>query len=113
MAFINKLNPREVLDLREQIPLDDDQVNSRTLVQRDDLGMTLFSVATDQEIGGHAATGDAMLNILSGVAEVTIEDQKYTVPAGHSLVIPANARHSLYAVEGFQMLLVVVKPQTK
>lgn len=113
MAFINKLTPREVLDLREQIPLDEDQVNSRTLVQRDDLGITLFSVATGQEIGGHSATGDAMLNILSGEAEVTIEAQKYRVPAGHSLVIPANARHALYAVKGFQMLLVVVKPEAK
>lgn len=35
--------------------------------------MTLFSVATDQEIGGHSAQGDAMVNILSGEAEITIE----------------------------------------
>ncbi|WP_125702483.1 cupin domain-containing protein [Lacticaseibacillus daqingensis] len=110
MAYIEKINQAQVLNLREQIPLDADQVNSRTLVQRPDLGMTLFSVATEQEIGGHAAVGDALVNILSGVAEITIEAQTFTVRAGESIVIPANARHSLYAVEGFQMLLVVVKP---
>ncbi|GEO69681.1 cupin domain-containing protein [Levilactobacillus acidifarinae] len=111
MAYIQKIDQETVLNLRQQIPVDEDQVNSRTLVQRDDLGMTLFSVATDQEIGGHSATGDAMVNILSGEAEITIESQTYTVKAGESIVIPANARHSLYAVKGFQMLLVVVKPE--
>lgn len=111
MSFIDKITQDKVIDLREQIPVDDDQINSRTLVQRKDLGMTLFSVATDQEIGGHSATGDAMVNILSGEAEVTIEDEKFDVKAGQTIVIPANARHSLYAIEGFQMLLVVVKPE--
>lgn len=57
MSLINKIDHAKVLNLTEQIPLDDDQVNSRTLVQRDDLSMTLFSVATDQEIGGHSAQG--------------------------------------------------------
>jgi quercetin dioxygenase-like cupin family protein len=109
MSFINKIEQNQVIDLKQQIPVDEDQINSRTLVQRDDMGMTLFSVATDQEIGGHSATGDAMVNILSGEAEVTIEQEKFHVKAGQSIVIPANARRSLYAIEGFQMLLVVVK----
>lgn len=110
MAYIQKIAQQQVLNLKNQIPIDDDQVNSRTLVQREDLGVTLFSVATDQEIGGHSATGDAMVNLLSGQAEITIEDQTYTLKGGDTIVIPANARHSLYAVQGFQMLLIVVKP---
>lgn len=113
MAYIDNVQQNIVIDLKQQIPIDDDQVNSRTLVQRDDLGVTLFSIATDQEIGGHSAVGDAMVNILSGIAEVTIEDDTFTVKAGESIIIPANARHSLYAVAGFQMLLVVVKPEKK
>ncbi len=110
MSLINKIDHAKVLNLTEQIPLDDDQVNSRTLVQRDDLSMTLFSVATDQEIGGHSAQGNAMVNILSGEAEITIEGTIYHLTAGQSIVIPKDARHALYAVQGFQMLLVVVKP---
>lgn len=87
MSLINKIDHAKVLNLTEQIPLDDDQVNSRTLVQRDDLSMTLFSVATDQEIGGHSAQGDAMVNILSGEAEITIEGTIYHLTAGQSIVI--------------------------
>lgn len=54
-----------------------------------------------------------MLNILSGVAEVTIEQDKFVVTAGESIVIPANSPHALYAQEAFQMLLIVVKPEVK
>ena len=111
MNYINKINRSQVLDLRKEIPIDEDQINSRTLVQRDDLGMTLFSVDTGQEMGGHSATGDAMVNVVSGIAEVTIEGEKYPVSAGQTIIIPANARHSLYDIEAFQMLLVVVKPE--
>lgn len=50
------------------------------------------------------------MNVLSGVAEITIADQAYMVAAGQTIVIPAGQRHSLYAKEGFQMLLTVVKP---
>lgn len=111
MSYIEKISQRQVIDLKQLIVLADEEVNSRTLVQRPDLSITLFAVATGEEIGGHQAAGDAMLNILSGVASVTIEDQTYTVRAGETLVIPAGARHSLYAEEGFQMLLTVVKPE--
>ncbi|MNH40103.1 Cupin domain protein [compost metagenome] len=51
-----------------------------------------------------------MVNVLSGQTEITIGDDKYTVHAGESIVMPANVPHALYATEAFQMLLVVVKP---
>ena len=84
---------------------------SKTLVQRKDLGMTIFSLDKDQEIGRHSSPGDAMVNILSGLAEITIDEEVFEVAAGQTIVMPANIPHSLYAKEAFQMLLVVVKPE--
>ncbi|MNC60817.1 Cupin domain protein [compost metagenome] len=54
-----------------------------------------------------------MVNILSGLAHITIADKQYAVKAGESIVLPANIPHALYAEEAFQMLLVVVKPDKK
>ncbi|MFD1670688.1 cupin domain-containing protein [Agrilactobacillus yilanensis] len=93
------------------MPIEEDQMSSETLVQRDDLGMTLFSLDKDEEIQAHSSTGDALVQILSGTAEITIANEKYTVQAGQCIVMPANIKHALFAVEAFQMLLTVVKPE--
>ena len=111
MAYIDKLEHSKVLDLKEIVPIEEEQMLSRTLVQRDDLGMTVFSLDKGQEIGRHSSPGDAMVNILSGVAKITIADEDFIVKAGESIVMPAGIPHALYAQEAFQMLLVVVKPE--
>ncbi|MDF2939172.1 MAG: cupin [Paenibacillaceae bacterium] len=108
--FIKKLPVSEVMDLKQFISIDPQQVSSLTLVQRPNLAMTLLSLDKGSSIGGHSSPGDAMVNVLSGQTEVTIGSDKYTVSAGETIIMPANVPHALYAVEAFQMLLVVVKP---
>ncbi|MBA9087142.1 quercetin dioxygenase-like cupin family protein [Fontibacillus solani] len=108
--FIKKLPVSAVIDLKDIITVEDQQVSSLTLVQRPNLAMTLLSLDKGTSIGGHSSPGDAMVNVLSGQTEITIGDDKYTVHTGESIVMPANVPHALYATEAFQMLLVVVKP---
>ncbi|EMB89241.1 cupin domain-containing protein [Streptococcus mutans] len=111
MVYIDKIQHSQVLDLKTEVPIEEEQMLSKTLVQRKDLGMTIFSLDKDQEIGRHSSPGDAMVNVLSGLAEITIDDDVFEVVAGQTIVMPANIPHSLYAKEAFQMLLVVVKPE--
>lgn len=54
-----------------------------------------------------------MVNILAGVAKITIGEDEFVVKAGESIVMPAQIPHALYAQEVFQMLLIVVKPEVK
>lgn len=111
MVYIDKIQHSQVLDLKTEVPIEEEQMLSKTLVQRKDLGMTIFSLDKDQEIGRHSSPGDAMVNILSGLVEITIDEEVFEVAAGQTIVMPANIPHSLYAKEAFQMLLVVVKPE--
>ena len=113
MAYIEKIEHSKVLDLKKIVPVEEEQMLSKTLVQRDDLGMTVFSLDKGQEIGRHSSTGDAMVNILAGVAKITIGEDEFVVKAGESIVMPAQIPHALYAQEAFQMLLIVVKPEVK
>ncbi|WP_019321266.1 cupin domain-containing protein, partial [Streptococcus mutans] len=106
MVYIDKIQHSQVLDLKTEVPIEEEQMLSKTLVQRKDLGMTIFSLDKDQEIGRHSSPGDAMVNILSGLAEITIDEEVFEVAAGQTIVMPANIPHSLYAKEAFQMLLV-------
>lgn len=111
MNFIHKIPHSQVLDLKKEVPIEEEQMLSKTLVQRDSLGMTVFSLAAGQEIPKHSSNGDAMVNILTGTAEITIGSEKFLVHAGETIVMPADVPHALYAKEAFQMLLVVVKPK--
>ena len=111
MVYIDKIQHSQVLDLKTEVPIEEEQMLSKTLVQRKELGMTVFSLDKDQEISRHSSPGDAMVNILSGLAEITIDEEVFEVAAGQTIVMPANIPHSLYAKEAFQMLLVVVKPE--
>lgn len=86
--FIKRLPQAEVMDLRKIITVEQEQVSSLTLVQRSSLAMTLISVDTGSSIGGHSSPGDAMVNILSGEARITIDDKPYTVRAGRPLFYP-------------------------
>ena len=108
--YIKKLPVSTVLDLKQFITIGNSQVSSMTLVQRPNLAMTLLSLDTGTSIGGHSSPGDALVHVLSGETEITIGPDKYTVRTGETIVMPANVSHALYAVEAFQMLLVVVKP---
>lgn len=83
--YIKKLPQAEVIDLREIITVEEQQVSSLTLVQRPSLAMTLLSLDKGSSIGGHSSPGDAMVNILSGLARITIADKEYNVKAGRLL----------------------------
>lgn len=109
-GYIKKLPQSKVIDLKNIITVEEQQVSSLTLVQRPNLAMTLLSLDKGTSIGGHSSPGDAMVNILSGQSEITIGENRYSVQAGESIVLPANIPHALYAREAFQMLLIVVKP---
>ena len=84
------------------------QVVSRTLAQNKHMNMTLFAFDTGEEISSHASSGDAMVYILDGEAEITIGDAVYKAVKGETIVMPANIPHALLAKQQFKMLLVVV-----
>lgn len=110
MSYIEKIEMGKVVDLKALVPIGEEQMSSLTLVQRKDLGITVFSLDKGQKIARHTSPGDAMVNILSGVAEITIDNDVFEVRAGETIVMPAQIPHALFAKEAFQMLLVVVKP---
>ncbi len=81
------------------------EVVSKIIVQNEHVSMTLFSFAQGEEIGAHTSKGDALVSILEGSAEITIDGNVFTVNAGESILMPADILHALYAKEPFKMQL--------
>ncbi|MGI6712336.1 MAG: cupin domain-containing protein [Bacillota bacterium] len=109
--LIKNISLREVLNLKDLVQYSEGTVQSRTLVQRPELGMTLFSFDQGEGISTHSAPGDALVYVYEGKAAIKIgEDENKIVQEGQIIVMPANIPHALEAVEKFKMLLIVVKP---
>ncbi len=109
-SLIKKIPHSQVIKLEDMVAVDANQVSSMTLVQRPSIGMTLFSLGEGEGIKMHTSPGDAMVQILSGIAEIIIGEEKHLVHGGKTIILPANIPHALHAIKSFQMLLIVVKP---
>lgn len=108
VKFIKNIDFSEVLNMEDLVAYQEGQVVSRTLSQGKNVSLTLFAFDKGEEIGTHSSTGDALVYLLDGEAEITIGEETFTVKKGETIVMPAGIPHSLLAKEQFKMLLIVV-----
>jgi len=106
--FIKNIEFSKAVELKSLVSYQEGQVVSKTLAQGKPVSITLFAFDKGEEISSHASSGDAMVHILDGSAEITIGENKYIVNAGETIVMPANINHALLAIEKFKMILTVI-----
>lgn len=99
----------KALNLGDLVSYEEGQVISRTIAQIPSANITLFSLDEGEGISTHVTSGDAMVQILDGSAEITIGDNTYTVKSGETIIMPSDIPHGLEARERFKMLLTVIK----
>ena len=87
----------------------DGSVVSRELVRKQAGTVTVFAFDAGQGLSEHTAPFDAIVNVLDGVADVSIDGDPHRVGAGEFIVMPAGRPHSLSAVTRFKMLLVMIR----
>ena len=107
-APMKNIAKAEVLRLADPVEYQDGQIVSKTLAQNDAVSLTLFAFEKGEEIGTHAAGGDAMVTVLEGTGRFTIDDKPHVLTEGQSIVMPVNIPHAVYGEERFKMLLTVV-----
>ena len=95
------------LKLKDLVDYQKGQVVSKTLVQNEQLSMTIFSFDKDEEISTHAAGGDAMVTVLDGTGKFTVGGQEFILTEGETLIMPKNIPHAVYGEEQFKMQLTV------
>jgi quercetin dioxygenase-like cupin family protein len=98
----------ETFDPNALLDYQNGAIVSRTLVDRGSTTITVFAVDAGQSISEHTAHHDAIMQVLDGTANVTVDEDAYAVPAGEALVFPAGEPHALHGEERFKMLLTMV-----
>jgi len=84
-------------------------VVSKTILDKKTGTLTLFAFDKGQGLSEHTAPFDATVQILDGVAELTVGGTPALVKAGQLFIMPANVAHSVRAVERFKMLLIMIR----
>ncbi|EHQ89195.1 cupin domain-containing protein [Desulfosporosinus youngiae] len=101
----------KALKLDELISYQPGQVVSKTLAQIPTANVTLFSLDKGEGISTHTTSGDAIVQVLDGEAEIMIGNDLIIVKAGETVIMPSGIPHGLEARKRFKMLLTVIKGQ--
>lgn len=96
-----------ILELKDLVTYQEGQVVSKTLVQNQHVSLTLFAFDKNEEISSHSSDGDALVYVMDGTAEITIDGTKYFVNAGETILMPADKPHAVYAPKQMKFMLTV------
>ena len=84
-------------------------VVSRTLSQGQSGTITLFAFDAGQGLSEHTAPFDALVQVLDGEVDLTIDGKKIPARSGQSVLMPANVPHALHSDKRFKMLLTMIR----
>ncbi len=86
-----------------------DSIVSKTILDKPVGTITLFAFDRGQKLSEHTAPYDAVVQVIDGLAELTIGGQEVKVSAGDIIIMPANVPHAVTAEEKFKMLLTMIR----
>ena len=81
---------------------------SRAVLTTPGLRLTLFHFAAGQELSEHTSKARALVQVLSGRCDFTVNGKAHALKPGDLLHMPPGAPHALLATENFSMLLTQV-----
>jgi quercetin dioxygenase-like cupin family protein len=84
-------------------------VVSKTIIKKTTGNITAISVATGEEMSERQSPFDTYVQIIDGIAKISVNDNIVILRKGEGMIIPAHTRHSFQADEQFKMLTTVIK----
>jgi len=97
------------ISLAGLVDYQDGAVVSREVINKKTGTVTIFSFDEGEGLSEHTAPFDAMVVILDGEAEISIEGKPNRVEAGEFIILPGGKPHALKALTRFKMLLVMIR----
>ena len=111
--MIKNMEHETPIAIADEISYQPGQIVSKTISQNQHHSLTLFALDIGEEISTHKSEGDAMVLILDGKGKITIDGKEYIVNKEETIIMPAQKPHSVFAVEQFKMLLIVIFPENE
>jgi quercetin dioxygenase-like cupin family protein len=99
----------KMMNFNEVIEYSSNGIISKRILELKTGNVSLFSFDEGQRLSEHSAPFDALVQVIDGEAEITINRESHTLTAGESIIMPANIPHAVNAVNKFKMLLTMIK----
>lgn len=103
------LETSKILNLEELVEYQEKAIVSKEIIKKDTGTITVFAFDEGEGLSEHTAPFDAMVQILDGTLELTIDRELYELKKGDMIIMPANVPHALHAVKRFKMVLSMIK----
>ncbi|MCP3939434.1 MAG: cupin [Actinomycetia bacterium] len=103
------LSPTVFRDLAAEVDIPQDGTLSRVLYKDDQIRLVAFGFDAGQELTDHTAAVAAIVEVVSGQLRVGLGDESVELAPGSWVHMPANLKHSVFAIEPSVMLLTLLK----
>lgn len=103
------ITPKQVLRISDLATIQPDAIVSRQVIHQHSGNLTFFAFDKGQQLSEHTAPFDALIHILEGKAQITIDGEGFTLQAGEIILMPANHPHAVRALEPSKLLLIMFK----
>ncbi len=84
-------------DLAEESEMPRRGIHSQTLSDEDGVELVLFSMAPGEELSEHTSARPAIIHVLSGTGELTVDGDRHDVKPGSWMRMEARTPHALMA----------------
>jgi quercetin dioxygenase-like cupin family protein len=95
--------------LIDLVQYQESSIVSHSILKNKAGNVTIFAFAKNEGLSEHTAPFEALIQIVDGIADVTISGKMHHVSTGQFIILPANEPHSVYAPGKFKMVLTMIK----
>ena len=93
---------------RNHVSYQEGSIVSRMITYTRQGTITIFAFDTGTGLSEHTAPYDAVIEIIEGTAEITLEGTTHTVREDEMIILPAGIPHAVHASERFKMILTMI-----
>lgn len=106
---MSTFNHSTKINFKKDIDYSANGVVSKQVLEKSTGNITLFAFDKGQKLSEHSAPFDAMVQVIEGKVEITIDKKPYNLEEGETIIMPADIPHAVTATEKFKMLLTMIK----
>lgn len=97
-----------IYETEKLVEYQEGSVVSKEIIKKETGTVTVFAFDKNEGLSEHTAPFDAMVQVIDGTLELTIDGELFTLTKGNMIIMPANIPHALHAKERFKMVLTMI-----